>query len=40
MVERISFEVHDIPSGDDRAAMLGSLRSKLKRTGKRIIFTL
>src|SRR5947209_20193653 len=34
MIERISFEVHDILTGDDRAVILGSLVSKLKRTGK------
>jgi ketosteroid isomerase-like protein len=34
MIERISFEVHDILADDDRAVILGSLVSKLKRTGK------
>ena len=34
MIERISFEVHDILANDDRAVILGSLASKLKRTGK------
>jgi uncharacterized protein len=34
MIERISFEVHDILAGDNRAVILGSLASKLKRTGK------
>lgn len=34
MIERISFEVHDILAGDKRAVILGSLASKLKRTGK------
>jgi uncharacterized protein len=34
MIERISVEVHDILAGDDRAVILGSLESKLKRTGK------
>jgi ketosteroid isomerase-like protein len=34
MVERISFEVHDILASDKRAVILGSLASKLKRTGK------
>src|SRR6516165_1976135 len=34
MIERISFEVHDILAGDDRAVILGSLASKLKPTGK------
>ena len=34
MMERISFEVHDILADDDRAVILGSLTSKFKRTGK------
>src|SRR6266576_1507582 len=34
MIERISFEVHDILASDSRAVVLGSLASKLKRTGK------
>lgn len=34
MIERISFDVHDILAGNDRAVILGSLASKLKRTGK------
>jgi len=34
MIERISFEVHDILVGADRPVILGSLVSKLKRTGK------
>ena len=34
MIERISFEVHDILAGDNRAVILGSLVSKLKQTGK------
>jgi ketosteroid isomerase-like protein len=34
MIERISFEVHDILASDNRAAILGSLTSKLKRNGK------
>jgi hypothetical protein len=34
LLERISFEVHDILANNDRAAILGSLASKLKRTGK------
>ena len=34
MIERISFEVHDILAGDYRAVILGLLVSKLKRTGK------
>jgi ketosteroid isomerase-like protein len=34
MLERIRFEVHDILASDERAVILGSLASKLKRTGK------
>jgi ketosteroid isomerase-like protein len=34
MLERISFEVHDILASDRRAVIVGSLASKLKRTGK------
>jgi ketosteroid isomerase-like protein len=34
MIERITFEVHDILASDKRAVVLGSLASKLKRTGK------
>jgi len=34
MIERISFEVHDILASDNRAVILGSLESKLKRNGK------
>jgi hypothetical protein len=34
MMERISFEVHDILADDDRAVILGSLASEFKRTGK------
>jgi ketosteroid isomerase-like protein len=34
MIERISFEVHDILAGEERAVILGSLVSKLKRNGK------
>src|SRR5438093_4252732 len=34
MIERISFEVQDILAGKDRAVVLGSLASRLKRTGK------
>ncbi len=34
MIERISFEVHDILASDNRAVILGSLTSKLKRNGK------
>jgi ketosteroid isomerase-like protein len=36
MIERINFEVHDILSGDNRAVILGSLSSRLKRTGKTV----
>ena len=34
MIERISFEVHDILAGENRAVILGSLASRLKRNGK------
>jgi ketosteroid isomerase-like protein len=34
MLDRISFDVHDILASDKRAVILGSLASKLKRTGK------
>jgi ketosteroid isomerase-like protein len=34
MLGRISFEVRDIVANDDRAVILGSLASKLKRTSK------
>jgi len=34
MLERINFEVHDILAGDGRAAILGSLASKLNRNGR------
>ncbi len=34
MIERLSFDVLDILGGDNRAVILGSLASKLKRTGK------
>ena len=34
MIERISFEVYEILAGDNRAVILGSLASRLKRTGK------
>jgi uncharacterized protein len=34
MLERISFEVHDTLAGENRAVILGSLASKLKRNGK------
>jgi len=30
---RISFEVHDVLAGDNRAVILGSLAPKLKRRG-------
>jgi ketosteroid isomerase-like protein len=33
MLERIRFDIHDILANDDRAVILGSLASKLKRTG-------
>ena len=36
MIERLSFEVHDIVAGDNRAVILGSLASKIKRTGKTV----
>ena len=34
LLERISFEVHDILAGGNRAVILGALASRLKRTGK------
>jgi len=34
MIERISFEVHDILANDKRAVIFGSLASRLKRNGK------
>lgn len=34
MVERIKFEVRDVLAGSSRAVILGSLVSKIKRTGK------
>jgi ketosteroid isomerase-like protein len=34
MVERMQFEVDGILAGENRAVILGSLASKLKRTGK------
>ena len=34
LIERVSFEVHDILAGAERAVILGSLASRLKRTGK------
>jgi len=34
MIERIKFEVHDILASGNRAVILGSLASRLKRTGK------
>ena len=36
MIEQISFKVHEILTGDNRAVILGSLASKLKRTGKTV----
>jgi uncharacterized protein len=36
MIERISFEVQEILAGDDRAVILGSLESKVKRSGKMV----
>jgi hypothetical protein len=38
MIGRISFDVLDILAGDDRAVILGSLESKLKRTGNCLVF--
>ena len=34
MLERVGFEVHEILASDTRAVILGSLASRLKRTGK------
>ena len=34
MLERISFEVHDVLTSDDRAVILGGLSTRIKRTGK------
>jgi uncharacterized protein len=34
LVERVRFEVHDILTSDEQAVILGSLASKLKRTGR------
>jgi|SRR5882672_8458589 len=34
MTEPIAFEIHDILSSDKRAGILGTLATKLKRTGK------
>lgn len=34
ILEQLSFEVHDTLAGEDRAVVLGSLASKLKRNGK------
>jgi len=34
MIERVSFEVHEILASENRAVILGSLASKLKRNGK------
>jgi uncharacterized protein len=36
MIERISFDIHDVLAGEGRAVILGSLASKVKRTGKMI----
>ena len=36
MIERISFEVREILASGDRAVILGSLASKIKRTGKTV----
>ena len=33
LIERLSFDILDILAGDERAVILGSLESKLKRTG-------
>lgn len=40
MTERISFYVHDIPTGDKRAVTLGSPTSGTKRTGKIVAIVL
>jgi ketosteroid isomerase-like protein len=34
VIERITFDVHDILAGDERAVILGSLASRLRRTGR------
>jgi ketosteroid isomerase-like protein len=34
LTERISFEIQDILAGEKRAVILGSLATRLKRTGK------
>jgi len=34
LIERISFEVRDVLAGDERAVIVGSLESRLKRTSK------
>ncbi|MDB6012247.1 MAG: ketosteroid isomerase [Gammaproteobacteria bacterium] len=34
MVERISFEVHDVLANDERAVILGGLSTRIKSTGK------
>lgn len=34
MMKRISFECHDVLARSDRAVILGSLASMIKRTGK------
>jgi ketosteroid isomerase-like protein len=36
MIERISFEVREVLANGDRAVILGSLASKIKRTGKTV----
>ncbi|HYG33627.1 MAG TPA: nuclear transport factor 2 family protein [Clostridia bacterium] len=36
LIERIRFEVHNIIADADQAVILGSLASKLKRTGKSV----
>ena len=42
MIERVNFDVHDILAGNERAVILGSLASKLKRTDKviKIVLTI
>lgn len=34
MIERISFEVHDVLANNDRAVILGGLSTRIKSTGK------
>jgi len=36
MIERVNFEVHEILASEQRAVILGSLASKLKRNGKTV----